>query len=86
MMLLKKNTLKNIMSHKIMFISKFASMLRKAREKNEKLIKIKGMCTDKLIPDEMLEECAIEIKDSRTHYFLASKYDSDNERRPPQKA
>lgn len=81
----KKTSLKNIMSHKIMFISKFASMLRRAREKNEKMIKIKGMCTDKHIPDEMLEECSIEIKDSKTHYFLASKYDSENEMRPFQK-
>ena len=46
------------------------------------MIKIHGMCPDKLIPDEMLEQCKVAIKDSKQHYFLASKLDQKNEIRP----
>lgn len=40
------------------------------------------MCPDKLIPDEMIGECAIQIKDTKKHFFTAFKHDSDNEMRP----
>lgn len=40
------------------------------------------MCPDKHIPDEMIEECAIQIKDSKAHFFMASKYDQNNETCP----
>ena len=52
------------------------------REKNEALIKIHGMCPDRFIPDELIGECSISIKEPEKHYFLASIYDKKNEMRP----
>ena len=59
-----KINMRTVIQHKITFISKMTSMLTRQRMKHESLIKIKGMCPDKLIPDEMIEECSVQIKDS----------------------
>eukprot|EP00347_Sterkiella_histriomuscorum_P021925 403332293 len=78
----RRATMRGVLSHKILFLSKVSSLLKRAREKNESMIKIHGMCPDKHIPDEFIGECSIQIKDSSNHFFKASKYDKENEMRP----
>ena len=55
----KKTSIRNVLTHKIKFLSKVTSLIKQARVKNEQLIQIHGMAPDKLIPDEFIGECQI---------------------------